>query len=95
MPPSTALLAGGRPTTMLVAATPLQWTTALSPGGADDDDEVAGPGPNASTATSAMVAARLIRTFMSAPHLLDPELVTCRERLVAGGPRRKLETSAL
>jgi hypothetical protein len=63
MAPSTLLLAGGRrrvgvgPAEIAVAATPLQWRTALSPGAADVP-----AGPNAKTATSASVAAKPVLT---------------------------------
>ena len=49
MPPSTLLLAGGRPAAIAPSATPLQWTTAFSAGAADVDDLPAGPMARATT----------------------------------------------
>src|SRR5687768_10972244 len=58
----TVLLAGGRPAEIALCATPLQWTTAFSPGSEDDD-----VGPSASTPSAARVAASQMRTFMASP----------------------------
>ena len=65
IPPSTLLAAGARPTAIAFAATPLQWTTAFSPGA--DDDVV---GPSASTATAASVAVTQSRSFSTSILLL-------------------------
>ena len=57
MPPSTLLLAGGRPAAIALSAMPLQWTTAFSPG-RSAPWTTAAVGPSARAATRATAAAR-------------------------------------